>query len=134
MGDSCSRQSTCRRIGLCYDLKADYIAEGIPADLVSGFENMKTIETITAALEKAGFSVSRLGNIRQLVQRLAASNGRLDCDLVFNIHSGIHGLARESQVPGLLEAYQIPFTMSDAAAFAWCIDKAKTKVVIPSYI
>ena len=38
------------------------------------------------------------------------------------------GVAREAQISGLLEAYQIPCTFSDAATLALCLDKGKTKV------
>lgn len=130
MGDNHITTAGRLRIGFCYDLKSDYIAKGVPEELVSGFETIRTIDAITMALEKAGFVVVPLGDVRQLVQKLAQNNGLLHCDLVFNIHSGIYGLARESQVPGILEAYQIPFTLSDSATLAWCMDKAKTKVNI----
>lgn len=48
--------------------------------------------------------------------------------MAFNYGEEIHGPARESQVPALLETYQVPFTFSDPATLAVCIVKAKTKV------
>jgi D-alanine-D-alanine ligase len=38
------------------------------------------------------------------------------------------GIGREAQITGLLEAYQIPCTFSDAATQALCLDKGRTKV------
>lgn len=48
--------------------------------------------------------------------------------MVFNFAEGLYGLAREAQVPALLEAYRVPFTFADAATLALCMDKGKTKV------
>ena len=132
MGKILKSSPDYNRIGLCYELEEDYIANGAPAELVHGFECVRTIDAIAAALDKAGYIVIRLGSLHQIVQKLAANGGNLDCDLVFNIHSGVYGRARESQAPAIFEAYQIPFTLSDAATMAWCIDKAKTKVSLCS--
>lgn len=49
-------------------------------------------------------------------------------DLAFSISEGMHGVGREAQVPGLLEAYRIPHVLSDAATLTLCLDKGKTKV------
>ena len=69
---------------------------------------------------------------RSLVARLAAGEGET-WDLVFNTTEGVHGMAREAQVPALLETYQIPFTFSCAATMMLCLDKAKTKVCNKSH-
>jgi D-alanine-D-alanine ligase len=65
--------------------------------------------------------------IKSLVQSLSKGQEK-EWDLVFNYSEGIRGVAREAQVPALLEAYDIPFTFSGAATFALCLDKAKTNV------
>ena len=80
-----------------------------------------------AALERLGHHVTLVSGIEALVQLLAAGkhNG---WDLVFNMAQGFHGSARESQVPALLEAYQVPYTFSDAATMALCQNKQVTKV------
>jgi D-alanine-D-alanine ligase-like ATP-grasp enzyme len=41
---------------------------------------------------------------------------------------GFYGTSREAQVLGLLDAYQVPYTFSDAATMALCQDKPITKV------
>ncbi|MCJ1269491.1 hypothetical protein MMC22_009383 [Lobaria immixta] len=65
----------------------------------------------------------------KLVKYLA-SGQYVEWNMVFNIAEGMHGLCREAQVPSLLEAYEIPFTFSDAATTALCFDKGRTKVDI----
>ena len=51
-------------------------------------------------------------------------------DLVFNICEGLHGIAREAQVPALLEAYSIPCTFADSASMAVCLHKGLTKTLV----
>ncbi|KAL5365842.1 hypothetical protein BJX96DRAFT_181998 [Aspergillus floccosus] len=46
---------------------------------------------------------------------------------------GFHGTSRESQVPALLDAYQIPYTFSDASTMALCQHKANTKAILNYY-
>src|SRR5262249_31802053 len=41
-----------------------------------------------------------------------------------------HGLGREAQVPGLLDAYDIPYTFSDPLRMALCLHKGLTKTVV----
>jgi D-alanine-D-alanine ligase len=50
--------------------------------------------------------------------------------LVFNIAEGMHGLAREAQVPALLDLYQIPYTFSDPLVLALTLHKGLTKTVV----
>jgi D-alanine-D-alanine ligase len=65
--------------------------------------------------------------VQQLVTRLAAGDR---WDLVFNICEGLHGIAREAQVPALLEAYDIPCTFADPVVMAVCLHKGLTKTLI----
>ena len=51
-------------------------------------------------------------------------------DLVFNIAEGLYGFGRESLVPALLEAYQIPYTFSDPFVLALALQKAACKRVV----
>jgi D-alanine-D-alanine ligase len=51
-------------------------------------------------------------------------------DLVFNICEGLRGVARESQVPAILDVYGIPYTFSDPLVMAVTLDKGLTKTVL----
>lgn len=79
------------------------------------------------SLQNLGHHVTMVPGIQPLVQHLAAGEHK-DWDLVFNMAQGFHGPSRESQVPALLEAYQVPYTFADAATMAVCQNKALTKV------
>lgn len=115
------------RIGLTFDLRAEYLAAGYSDEETAEFDRPETIEAIEAALRFLGHQTDRIGNVCQLVERLAAGDR---WDLVLNIAEGLHGLAREAQVPALLDAYQIPYTFSDPLVTAVCLHKGLTKLVV----
>lgn len=114
-------------IGLTYDLRADYLAAGYTEEETAEFDRGDTIEALEGALAALGHRTVRIGHIRALVDRLAAGDR---WDLVFNIAEGLHGFAREAQIPALLEAYDIPCTFSDALVNALTLHKAFTKQVL----
>lgn len=115
------------KIGITYDLRADYLAAGYGEEETAEFDRPDTIVAIETALADLGHSPERLGNIRQLTERLAAGDR---WDLVFNIAEGLRGFGREAQVPALLEAYSIPYTFSDPLIMALTLHKGMTKHVI----
>ncbi|HYM17220.1 MAG TPA: hypothetical protein VEU06_01545 [Micropepsaceae bacterium] len=115
------------RIGVTYDLRADYLGLGMSAEDSAEFDSEVTIASICAALTGLGHDPIRIGHIRALTERLA--NGER-WDAVFNICEGVSGYAREAQVPALLEAYDIPSVFSDALTLALSLDKAWTKRIV----
>jgi len=114
-------------IGLTYDLRADYLAAGYSEEETAEFDGVATIDAIDAALRAIGHQTDRVGSGRQLVDRLATGNR---WDLVFNLTEGLHGTARESQVPAILDLYEIPYTFSDPLVLAVCLHKGLTKTVV----
>jgi D-alanine-D-alanine ligase-like ATP-grasp enzyme len=110
-----------------YDAKEQYRELGYPESVYADLADDVTINGVTSAIEKLGHRVVLVPGIKPLVKHLAAGD-QTHWDMVFNFSEGVCGSARESQVPALLEAYEIPFTFSDAATLATCIDKGKTKV------
>jgi D-alanine-D-alanine ligase len=115
------------RIGVTYDLRADYLAMGMSEEDSAEFDAEITIAAITDALAGLGHLPIRIGNIRALTEKLAAGERY---DAVFNICEGLSGYAREAQVPALLEAYNIPCVFSDALTLALTLDKAWTKRIV----
>jgi D-alanine-D-alanine ligase len=115
------------RIGMTYDLRDDYLADGFSEKETAEFDRSSTIDSIEDAIKKMGHEPVRIGNVRSLVDRLAAGNR---WDLVFNIAEGLYGFGRESQVPALLDAYQIPYVFSDPLVLALTLHKGMTKHVI----
>lgn len=113
------------KIAFTYDSQSEWLALGYSAEQCAEFDSDKTIEGIAASLRKLG-SVQMVGGLKSLTTALATS--KPDWDIVFNICEGFGNTGREAQVPALLEAWGIPFTFSDSATLALCLDKAKTKV------
>ena len=115
------------RIGLTYDLRSDYLKEGYSLEETAEFDKEDTIDGLEAAIKAHGHTVERVGHVRALVGRLAKGER---WDLVFNIAEGLRGIAREAQVPALLEAYDIACTFADAAVLSLCLHKGHTKAVL----
>lgn len=114
-------------IGLTYDLKRDYLALGYKEEEVAEFDADITIDTIERTIAELGFKPERIGHVRALCARLAAG---ARWDLVFNIAEGVSGRSREAQIPALLEAYDIPYTLSDPLVCAVTLDKAVAKRIL----
>src|SRR4051812_23775661 len=106
------------RIGLTYDLRSEYLAAGYGEEETAEFDRADTIDALEQALVALGHEADRIGNVRQLTQRLALGDR---WELVFNIAEGLHGIAREAQVPALLDAFDIPYTFSDPLVMALCL-------------
>ena len=114
-------------IGITYDLRDDYLSEGYSYEETAEFDRIDTIDGIDEALQALGHTTDRIGNVKQLVKRLAAGHR---WDLVFNIAEGMHGAGREALVPALLDAYRIPYTFSDPFVLTLTLHKGLTKTII----
>lgn len=114
-------------IGLTYDLREEYLAEGFGEEETAEFDASETIDAIEEALLALGFTVDRIGHVRSLVVRLATGER---WDLVFNIAEGLRGYGREAQVPCLLDAYGIPYVFSDPLTLSISLHKGFTKRVV----
>ncbi len=115
------------KIGMTYDLRDDYLAEGYGEEETAEFDHPATIAAIEGALSELGYETDRIGHLRALAKRLVAGER---WDLIFNIAEGLRGFGREAQVPALLEAYDIPYTFSDPLVLSLTLHKGLTKRVI----
>src|ERR1700730_6581121 len=95
------------RIGITYDLKGDpRVPSGGPDDFQEEFDSPATIEAIAAALRGLGHDTEKLGDGRELLERLLAQPP----DFVFNIAEGQGiGRSREARVPAVLEMVGLPY-------------------------
>ncbi len=115
------------KIGLTYDLRHDYLAEGYSEEETAEFDRPDTIESIASALQVLGYKTDRIGSGKQLIGRLAQGER---WDLVFNVAEGLHGAAREAQVPAILDLFQIPYTFSDPLAMTLTLHKNLAKTLV----
>lgn len=112
------------RVGLTYDLRDHYRALGYGEEETAEFDSLETIDALAGALGENGYRVERIGMVRELAQRLVAGER---WDIVFNVCEGLAGVAREAQVPALLEAYGVPYVFSDPLVMALTLHKAMAK-------
>jgi len=118
------------RIGITYDLKAEHtLKPGEPKDRYAEFDDEGTIDMIEAAIRSGGYDTVRIGNGKRLAS-LLSTNTLPEVDIIFNICEGLNGRSRESQVPAILDLYDIPFIGSDALAMGVTLDKAITKKML----
>ena len=59
------------RIGVTYDLRADYLAQGYGEEETAEFDAEETVIAICQALTGLGHQPERIGGIRPLTERLA---------------------------------------------------------------
>jgi D-alanine-D-alanine ligase len=114
-------------VGLCYDLKEDYLSAGFVPEDVLEFDSEDTVLGLEQALASLGHRVERVGRGRELARRLV---GGERWDLVFNICEGVRGRSREAQVPALCELFDQPCTFADPLTCALTLDKALAKRVV----
>lgn len=114
-------------VGLTYDLRQEYLAQGFSEEEVAEFDSLATVDAIEKTLRGLGLRTDRVGNLKSLVDRLAQG---ASWDLVFNIAEGLHGFGRESQVPALLDYYGVPYTFSDPLTMAVTLHKGIAKTLV----
>ncbi len=114
-------------IGLCYDLKDDYLKAGFSPEDVLEFDSEETVAGLEAAISGLGHTVERIGRGRELARRLV---GGERWGLVFNICEGVRGRSREAQVPALCELFDQPYTFADPLTCAVTLDKATAKRIV----
>jgi len=115
------------RLGLVYDLRDEYLAQGYSLEAVAEFDTPATISELAQELTRHGCTVERIGNGQALAARLVHGERY---DLVFSIAEGLHGRSREAQVPALCELYQQPYVFSDPLTLAVSLDKAVAKRLV----
>jgi len=115
------------KIGLCYDLRADYLAAGYGEEETAEFDKPETIEAIEQALRGRGAETERIGNLFALVGRLDRGER---WDMVFNIAEGLYGYGREAAIPALLDAWRIPYTFGDPLCLTLTLHKGMAKHVV----
>ncbi len=115
------------RIGLTYDLRSWYLERGYSMDETAEFDKEETVAALEDALARLGYETERIGNIFELVEKLAAGKR---WDMVFNIAEGLYGDGRESVVPALLDQYRIPYVFSGPVVMGISLNKYLARLVV----
>jgi D-alanine-D-alanine ligase len=118
------------KVGLTYNLRRKVGAnENLPEDFYIEFDDAETVEAIALALRRGGCKVIKIEANLDAYSKLR----RLKPDIVFNIAEGLHGEARESHIPVILEMLRIPYTGSGPTTLAICLDKALTHKILSAH-
>jgi D-alanine-D-alanine ligase len=115
------------RIGLTYDLRSWYLGRGYTMDETAEFDKEETVVALETELARLGYGTVRIGNVFELVEKLAAGER---WDMVFNIAEGLYGDGRESVVPALLDQYRIPYVFSGPVVMGVSLNKYLTRLVV----
>jgi D-alanine-D-alanine ligase len=117
-------------VGLTFDLKDTYLKQGFSKEEVAEFDSEETISGLENTLNTLGYQTERIGNIVELT--LALAKGKR-WDIVFNIAEGLYGIGRETQVPALLDAFQIPYVFSNPVVLGVTLHKAMAKHIVKGH-
>lgn len=94
-------------------------------DMFAEWDTAETVNALRDAIAER-YNVIMIEANDQAYNRLLANRP----DFVFNIAEGLHGAARESQIPAILEMLQIPYLGSDPLTLGICLDKARAKEIL----
>jgi D-alanine-D-alanine ligase len=115
------------RIGLTYDLRSWYLERGYTMDETAEFDKEETVAALEDVLMRLGYETERIGNLFELVEKLAAGK---KWNMVFNIAEGLYGDGRESAVPALLDQYRIPYVFSGPVVMGVSLNKYLARLVV----
>ncbi|HMQ10513.1 MAG TPA: ATP-grasp domain-containing protein [Oligoflexia bacterium] len=118
------------KVGFTFDLKDDYLKQGFSPEQAAEFDSLETILFLEQALKANNYQVEKIGGVKKLVNALAKGKR---WDIVFNICEGVKGFGRESQVPALLEAYNIPFVFSSSDVMMITMNKSIAKLLVEQH-
>lgn len=101
-----------------------------PPDYFSEFDSEETVLSIASSIQSLGHEVVLVeaNNRKNLLNFF--QNNSVDC--VFNIAEGADSKFRESEVPALLDFFNIPYTGSNPFTLALALDKAIAKRIFIS--
>src|SRR5512138_1966053 len=117
------------KVGFSFNVKRVTPDPSGEADEEAEYDSPKTLQAIREAIASYGHEVVDLEATTELPLVLAST----PVDVVFNIAEGFKGRSRESQIPGLLELLEIPYTGADPAALSVSLDKALAKRMIRTH-
>lgn len=119
------RCSSIKTVGIAFNLKK----KGVFDDRYEEYDDFETIECLREEIEKLGFEVQLFEQNGTFLKDILEKRP----DFVFNIAEGKGNTkGRESQVPGILESVDIPYSGSDPISLGLTLDKYLTNRILKS--
>ena len=115
-------------VGITYDLRDEYLAEGYGEEATAEFDRVETIDAIAAGLLELGHQVDRIGRARQLVGRLAAGD-RWDLGLQ-HLRRAARAWPARPRCRRSWMSSTIPYTFGDPLVMSLCLHKGLAKMVV----
>jgi len=109
------------KLGIVYDLKEDYGINTQDSDFCD-FSNLLEIQHIKQVLERCGYYVDLIGSPQKFALSINDTS-QFMYDMILNFSEGYKSRNRESIVPALCEAYNIPYIFSDSHAMDLTLHK-----------
>jgi D-alanine-D-alanine ligase len=113
------------RIALAYNVKKSKPSLNLRDQSDFDFDSPETIDKLAKTIESLGHSVVRIEADDTAFEKL--KENRNNIDLLFNIAEGLHGDARESQIPIFCEILKIKYTHSSPTTHAIKLNKTYSK-------
>ena len=118
------------KIGIVFDRKQDYGIKGKNEDYCD-FCFFSEAEAAYKNFKLMGHDVLYIGNPSNLLNRIKTNS--IDCDIIYNIAEGYKSRNREGLVPSICEAFNIPYTGTDAFGLSLSLHKYQTNCFIEKY-
>src|SRR3989344_2933359 len=115
-------------IGLAYNVKHEETGREMGKLAALDFDSWAVIEGLKKSLERLWHTVAMVEADEEAFDKLRKLKGKVD--IVFNIAEGLHGDAREAQVPLFCEILGLAYTHSGPTTHAVKLDKHMAKLAV----
>lgn len=115
-------------IGLFYDTAESHKLKR--DSLYFDFSSLEEVKYVSCKLQALGHNVILISDLKEFIKNIDFYKECLD--LIFNMYEGIKSRNRESFVPAICEAYEIPYTGSDSFGTALTLNKFFLKLYASS--
>lgn len=116
-------------VGLCYDLEDTYDIDKKAA--YKDFSFLSEVEYVERNLRILGHKVILINGIETFVKNIFKY--KASCDIIFNMVEGYKSRNREGLLPAICEAFNIPYTGTDAFGLSLSLNKYHMNQIIKSF-
>lgn len=116
-------------VGLCYDLETTYDIDDIVA--YKDFSFLSEVEYVEKGLRILGHKVILINGLKLFVKDIYKYKDA--CDIIFNMVEGYKSRNREGLLPAICEAFNIPYTGTDAFGLSLSLNKYHMNQIIKSF-